>query len=34
VKELADGDAGAGWAEAEVEGHVLPDVLGHEDVAA
>ena len=25
---------GAGWAEAEVEGDVLPEVLGHEDVPA
>ena len=33
-EELADGDAGAGWAEAEVEGDVLPEVLGHEDVPA
>ena len=33
-EELADGDAGAGGAEAEVEGHVLPEVLGHEDVPA
>jgi hypothetical protein len=34
VEELADGDAGAGWAEAEVEGDVLPEVLGYEDVPA
>ena len=33
-EELADGDAGAGRAEAEVEGDVLPEVLGHEDVPA
>jgi hypothetical protein len=33
-EELADGDAGAGGAEAEVQGHVLPEVLGHEDVPA
>jgi hypothetical protein len=33
-EELADGDPGAGWAEAEVQGHVLPEVLGDEDVAA
>jgi hypothetical protein len=31
-EELADGDAGAGGAEAEVEGDVLPEVLGHKDV--
>jgi hypothetical protein len=34
VNELADGDAGAWGAEAEVEGDVLPEVLGHEDVPA
>jgi hypothetical protein len=33
-EELADGDAGAGRAEAEVEGDVLPEVLGYEDVPA
>ena len=33
-EELADGDAGAGGAEAEVQGHVLPEVLGHKDVPA
>jgi hypothetical protein len=33
-EELADGDLGAGWAEAEVEGDVLPEVLRDEDMAA
>ena len=33
-EELADRHLGAGGAEAEVEGHVLPEVLGHEDVPA
>jgi hypothetical protein len=33
-EELPDGDAGAGWAEAEVQGHVLPEVLGHEHMPA
>jgi hypothetical protein len=34
VEELADRDLGPGRAEAEVEGDVLPEVLGDEDVAA
>ena len=34
LEELADGDAGSGGAEAEVEGHVLPEVLGHEHMPA
>jgi hypothetical protein len=34
VEELADGDVGAWWPEAEVEGDVLPEVLRDEDVPA
>jgi hypothetical protein len=34
VEELADRDLRAGRAEAEVQGHVLPEVLGHEHMPA
>jgi hypothetical protein len=34
VEELADRHFGSWGAEAEVEGHVLPEVLGHEAVPA